>query len=226
MKNKQVVALTGSTRGKKTASESIVNYLQDVLADEKVEICKYRVYQIYKSENMVEELMTVLGEVDLLLISSPVYVHSLPYPLTFLMEQLADKTEQEFWTGKQMLAVIHNGYPEDIQRKASFQICENFAREMGMEWLGAIGFGGSPLIEGRPLEETGGFFKWMRRALDEVGDSIVSGERISAQAREYEEKHFPSLPRWILKILFNLRVKFMARRKGVDLTARPYEEID
>jgi multimeric flavodoxin WrbA len=218
---KCVTALTGSTRGVKTASESIIDYL-DARLGEGVQIKKYRAHQIFQDEVQKESFIKYLEKSDLILICSPVYVHSLPYPLVSLMEQLSRETDKDFWQNKKMMAVIHNGYPEDIQRKPSFEICRNFAEEMGMEWLGGIGFGGSPIIDGKPLEELGWFTKWMRRALDEMSNSIKTGEEISEKTRKFASKHFPSIPLWILKPLMNLRIKSMARKKGIDLFAQPY----
>lgn len=83
------------------------------------------------------------------------------------MERIDDLTHKEFWSDKFMSAVIHNGYPKDIQRKSSKDICYNFSKKMGSNWLGALGFGGSPLIDGKPLEEVGWFTKNMRKSLDE-----------------------------------------------------------
>ncbi len=219
---KKVIALTGSTRGLKTASDSMINYLAEKLEGENINLKKFRAYQVFKEEKQIESILGELEDSELILICSPVYVHSLPYPLISLMEQMAEKTGREFWKGKKMVAIIHNGYPEDIQRKAAITICENFAHEMGMEWLGGIGFGGSPIIDGRPLEEVGGFTKWMRKALDDISKSIKTGKGISEEARRCEKKHFPSIPLWILKIMLNLRLKSNARKNEIDLYARPY----
>jgi hypothetical protein len=142
------------------------------------------------------------------------------------MEQLSQKTGQDFWKDKKMAAVIHSGYPQDIQRKASFAICENFAEEMGMEWLSGIGFGGSPIIDGKPLEEVGRFTKWMRKALEEMAASLEKGEQVSEEAEKYAQKHFPSIPLWILKIMLNLKVRMDARKNGVKFDQQPYLKND
>lgn len=221
-KIKNITVLTGSTSGRKTASESMVNYLAAKLENKAIILNKYRAHQIFQAEDKVKLFMDHLEMSELLLICAPVYVDSLPYPLISLMEQLSMKTANQFWENKKMMVIIHSGYPEDIQRKASFAICENFADEMGMQWLGGIGFGGSPIIEGRPLDEVGGFAKWMRRSLDEMSKSIITGSEISDEAKKYAQKHFPSIPLWILKIMLNLKVKNMAKKNGINLYEQPY----
>ncbi len=190
--SKKVITLIGSTRGKKTASESIVNYLFNDVNE--VELRKYRAHEIFNKKEKLDVFMNDLKDGDILLISSPVYVHSLPYPLTVVLEQMAGKEFKSCWQSKKILAVFHSGYPEDIQRKASFKICENFANETSMKWMGGLGFGGSPLIAGRPLEEVGSFTKWMRKSLDELRISLIEGNEISADAYKMAKKHFPPYP--------------------------------
>lgn len=219
---KNVIALTGSTRGLKTTSESMVNYVATLLDDTGLNLKKYRAFQIFQDEDKVQKLLNSLEESDLLLICTPVYVHSLPYPLLNLLEQLSEKTSVGFWRDKKMLAIIHSGYPKDIQRKASLAICKNFADQMSIEWLGGLGFGGSPIIDGRPLAEVGRFTKWMRRSLDEMSKSIITGNIISDEAKDYAKRHFPGIPLWILKIMLNQRAKSTAKKNGINLYGQPY----
>lgn len=221
-KNEKIIALLGSTRGEKTVTESIINYMIGKVKDKNVSIEKYRAYQIFNDEKRLDIFINSLRTSDLLIICSPVYVHSLPYPLIVVMEKLAGRLNREFWANKQMLSIIHNGYPQAIQRKASMEICENFAGEVGLEWLGGIGFGGSPIIDGRALEEVGSFTKWMRKALDELILTTLDGIPVSERAYKYADKHFPSIPLWILKILMNLKLKQQARKEGVNIYQQPY----
>lgn len=223
MSYNKIIALTGSTRGIKTASESIVNYLEANLINKDVTIKKYRAYQIFNDKDKVELFTADLANSDLLLICSPVYVHSLPYPLISLLEQISTKNNKGIFKDKKLMAIIHSGYPKDIQREASLAICKNFADEMEMKWLGGIGFGGTPIIDGKPLEEVGGYTKWMRRSLEDISRSIMEGKEISEEARKYAKKHFPSIPLSILKILLNMRLKRMAKKNGVNLYAQPYK---
>lgn len=233
--SRKVTALLGSTRGENTVTESIVDYIiketeklqkEQLTEKKKIIINKYRVYQLFKDIDRINNLVQEIKESDLLIICSPVYVHTLPYPVTDIMEQLSNKTNEEFWQGKQMLAIIHNGYPQPIQRQASLEICENFAEQLGIEYLGGLGFGGSPIIAGRSLEEVGRFTKWMRASFDEVcKSSIIDGSEITDTAKNYADKHFPSfIPLWVLKTFMNMIIKKQARDKGIDIYSQPYLE--
>ncbi len=222
LKEKKVTALLGSTRGSKTVTESIADYLRQNFKNAEINLIQYRAHQIFQNEKEISNLIEDLKDSEVFLIVSPVYVHSLPYPIVYLMERIENLTNKKFWGNKFMAAVIHNGYPKDIQRKSSKEICYNFSKKMGCNWLGAIGFGGSPLIAGKPLEEVGWFTKNMRKSLDEFSKNIINKSKISSKAKKYERKHFPSIPLHILKFIMNILNKKKAKENGINLYAQPY----
>jgi len=224
LKLKKVTALLGSTRGNKTVTESIADYLKKEFRNYNVNLIKFRAHQIFQDEKEVSNFIKELKDSDVFLIVSPVYVHSLPYPVINLMEKLEVFTNKKFWKDKFTTAVIHNGYPQDIQRKSSKEICYNFSNKMGSDWLGTLGFGGSPLIAGKPLEEVGWFTKNMRKSLDEFSKNIINQNKISSKAYKYEKKHFPPIPLYILKFLMNILTKKEAKKKGIDLYAQPHKK--
>lgn len=220
--SRKIIALTGSTRGKKTASESMVNYLFDIIGDRDfLKVEKYRAHEIFNNSNKLDQFRREITKADILLISSPIYVHSLPYPLTVIMEEMARGMGDTLYN-KELLTIIHSSYPGEIQRKAGYEICERFAEEMGMKWLGAIGFAGTALLEGRPIDELGRSAKWMKKALNEVGNSMIEGTEISEKARRMAGNFFSiPLPLRAIKIFLNFRVKFKMHKNNLDLYAQP-----
>lgn len=229
--SKKISALIASTRGKKTASESIVNYLHQKITEKKeskdlepsfaFQLKKFRVHEIFNKKQKLTEFLKETKESDTIIISTPVYVHSLPYPLTFILEKMLEES-RECWQGKELTAIIHCGYPESIQRKASIQICKDFADESGMKWLGALDFGGSPIIDGRQLEEVGYFTKWIRRSLDCLSENLIRGEEISEEAYKLAKKNRLPIPGWVMKIMMNMMVKKNIKKQGLDINVKPY----
>lgn len=213
----KITAIIGSNRSAKTTSDAIVNYLvqKDLTGQTVWKI--YRAREIFQTGDKLLNFMEDIKDSDYFLVSTPVYVHSLPYPLISVMEQMAHFTECH---RKKMLAVIHCGYPEDVQRKVSFDICESFAGEAGMHWIGGVGYGASPLINGTPLMDAGIFTKWMRRSLDMVWESLSSGNEITAEITKTARKHFPPIPIRILKTLMNMKMKYDYRK--TNLYVKPY----
>jgi len=224
LKIKKVTALLGSTRGQNTVTESIADYLKQEFKNYETNLIKYRAHQIFQDDKAINAFIEDLKDSEIFVIVSPVYVHSLPYPVIRVMERLEGLTNKKFWKEKFMAAVIHNGYPKEIQRKSSKEICHNFSKEIGSYWLGAIGFGGSPLIDGKPLEDVGWFTKNMRKSLDEFCKDIFNQNKLSSSTKKYEKKHFPPIPLFILKFMMNILNKKQAKEKGIDLYAKPYQK--
>ncbi len=66
---------------------------------------KYRVHQIFQDEEKKQALIKDIAGSELVFICSPVYVHSLPYPLVSLMEYFSEETGKGFWKNKKMMVV-------------------------------------------------------------------------------------------------------------------------
>ena len=81
MKQK-IIAVTGSTRGKNTASEEIVNYIFSELDKKNWIMQKYRAHEIFNKKKKLDNFIKSVNDADCLFFSTPIYVHSLPYPLT------------------------------------------------------------------------------------------------------------------------------------------------
>lgn len=61
MKVKKVTALLGSTRGSKTVTESIADYLMKGFKNYEVNLIKYRGHQIFQDEKEVSNFIKDLG---------------------------------------------------------------------------------------------------------------------------------------------------------------------
>ena len=217
---KRVVFLLGSPRGVKTGSESIADYLGARLPG--FEVQKWRAHQIFRDGARVAEFMKSLQDAHLLVLCSPVYVHSLPWPFQEVLTALADSPARDALSGLTVMAVIHSGYLEEIQRQTCFEMCQHFCSETGMIYQGGIGFGASPLIDGRPLESTGRLMRWVRRALDEMATCITDDRELSDRATRLIRRHFALIPKWLMIPMMKLKVEGDAKKSGVDYRAQPY----
>ncbi len=215
---KRALFLLGSTRGKKTGTESTANYLGERL--EGYEFEKRRAHEFFQDKEKTTSFIDELCESDLFVMLSPVYVHSLPWPFLEVLKAAADSRRKP--TGKNAAAVIHSGYIEPVQRRASREICRNFCNEISMNWLGSIDFGASPLIDGKPLGDLGRLGKWIRSALDETALCLSQGREISIKAEKLMSKHLGFFPRRLLLSFLNIRTRIDARKKKLDLESRPW----
>lgn len=217
---KRVVFLLGSPRGVKTCTESIADYLGARLAG--FEVQKQRAHQIFHDSARMAAFEESLRGAQLVVLCSPVYVHSLPWPFQEVLTALADSPTRGGLSGLKVIAVIHSGYLEEIQRQTCFEMCQHFCRETGMVYQGGLGFGASPLIGARPLESTGWLMRWVRRALGEVATCIADDRELSERAIRLIRRHFALMPKRLMILLMKLKVEGDAKKAGVDYRAQPY----
>lgn len=217
---KRVVFLLGSPRGVKTGTESIADYLGERLPGFEVE--KWRAHQMFRDSERVAAFAETLRGAHLLVLCTPVYVHSLPWPFQEVLTALADAPTRDGLSGLKVMTVIHSGYFEDVQRQTCFEMCCHFCRETGMVYRGGLGFGASPLIAGRPLESTGRVMRWVRRALDEMATCIADDRELSERATALIRRHFALMPKRLMIPLMKMKIERDAKKAGLDYRARPY----
>jgi NAD(P)H-dependent FMN reductase len=91
-------------------------HLMDRLEADDVETQKLYVYPALRSETRMNALITATAAADLVVISAPLYVDSLPAAVTELLEVLHRQLDDHARPAEQLLVVISNcGFPEAEQ---------------------------------------------------------------------------------------------------------------
>ena len=156
------------------------------------------------------------------MLAFPLYVDSLPAPVIAALEKIATHRS----TGKisQRFAAIANcGFPEAHHNDTALAICEQFAHQMDMTWLGSLALGGGEgLVHGVPLNELDGRAIPLKKSLELAAVSLALGMPIPQQARDLLAR--PFIPNWQYKLLGRLGWKQQARQYGVEKTLKrqPY----
>lgn len=228
MYNEQrITVLIGSTQRNST-SEAIVDYLQEKFSSRDIKIDSYKVCEVYQTEKKFTDLVTHISQNDLFVLCAPVYIDGLSYPLINTLEQIHSYKNKQFFREKKLIAIIHSGFPEKIHRETAIEICHNFAQIMGFDWKGAVDFGVSSIIEGKPLNELGIATKWIRQTLDQVVEELVNEDGISSGIiRKSLNLPIPiPIPiKWFPTIL-NFGVHRKIKDEGIkDVLARPYSQV-
>ncbi len=223
-KDQRITALIGSTQHNST-SKAMVDYLQQKFSCYDIKIDTYNACEIYQNEQRFADLMTDISQNNVLLLCVPVYIDSLSYPLISTLEQIYSYKDNKIFHEKKLIAIIHSGFPEKIHREPAIEICHNFARTMGFDWQGAVDFGVSSIIEGKPLNELGIASRWIRKSLDEVVEKIVNEEKVSSGTIRKSLNLPIPLPipiKWFPPIL-NFMISRKLKKEGVeDILDRPY----
>jgi hypothetical protein len=169
----------------------------------------------------IEVLAGSISDASIVGIVSPMYVDTLPYPVIFCLEGLYF-AHREALAGKRLFALVQYGFPDIRLCKPSLAVCQCFARAAGMAWMGGMGYGGGPLINGAPLHTLGSKGARISGALEEALHAVLEDGEIPAKTQVKLAEKIPAALFWPLSMLMNLRARSEARKLGTDLRARPY----
>jgi hypothetical protein len=75
--------------------------------------------------------------IDPVSLAYPLYVDSLPAPVTEALERIAVyRPVTGRANGQRLVAVANCGFPEAEHNRAPLSICQQFARQAGFDWAG------------------------------------------------------------------------------------------
>ena len=149
--------LVGSPFGFRSTSSSLGSYLMDRLTDKGFTTNKVHIHKSVRSQEGMEELLHLIRISDLVVLTFPLYVDSLPAPFIKAMERITKHREEAADTRRQKFVAISNsGFPEAQQNLIALEICRCFAQRSGFEWAGGLALGTGPAIRRKPLDGLGG----------------------------------------------------------------------
>lgn len=223
----KIITLIGSNRAQKSTSAALTGYMEQQLSAQSHDISRHYARSMFrnqeKRDTFLAELQGMSSE-DLLIITAPNYVDSLPAPLLNLFEETLILLGEKALTGKRLLAVFHSGYPERQQRQAGLQIMRCFAKKMGMQWCGGLSFGGTSPIDGQPLENAGPFARKIPPVLDRTVKKITSGELSETDALFLEDVSALPIPLWAAVLMMNTLTRRKARKEKQNIRIQPYKD--
>jgi multimeric flavodoxin WrbA len=214
MDGKKALLLVGSPRKGQSTSGYIGQYLIENLKKQNYEDKTIYINDIFKNETSSKEFVDSINESDVIILTYPLYVDSLPASCIRALEYLTEEREKEDCNRKQkFLAVGNCGFYEKKQIENSLNVCRFFAEKNMITWLGGVGVGGGPQLQGRSLTESGGMTKRLRQALDMISDSIIKEADIPLE--KLKDMTNPPEPEFVYFMIANLGFKYQAKRNGV-----------
>jgi multimeric flavodoxin WrbA len=214
--------LVGSPRGGASVSASLAGYLGRRLAARRILVAAEHVKARDPRLDLGFSGPDGPRQSDLLVLATPLYVDSLPSPVTALLEGLARRKTLAGPRRSRLLAIVNSGFPEAVHNDTALAICKRFAAEAGLDWVGGLGLGGGGMFAGKPLAEQGGRARTVRRALDLTADALSEGRVVPEEARQLMAT-LP-IPRWLYRLFGEWGFRQEARKHGVRarVDARPY----
>jgi len=242
--------LIGSPKPGASSSASLGAYLEDRLvacglATETIVLVK-----ALKTDEGTRALLAATAAADLVVLSFPLYIDSLPAPVVRAFELIADSrttgTSGAAEPGAAIrvapasgaaardasapgaaerpgfAAICQCGFPEAEHDLVALEICANFARAAGFDWAGGLPMGGGGLIDGRPLGARGGLLRSVTRALDLSAAELADGRPVPAEAVRLMAK--PAFPAFAYRFVANRgwRAELKKRGAATPLDAQPY----
>ena len=209
---KSTLLLVGSPRGETSTSASLGAYLLKLLEESGFDTAKGFIHRLVNRNEKIEELLSMVNNADLIILSFPLYVDSLPAPVIKAMELIRDSRNEKQRKNQNFIAISNSGFPEASQIEIALEICKNFAEEVNFNWRGGLALGGGGAVNGRPLEERGGMLRNVIKGLEITAEYLSRGEDIPNEAIELVSKSL--IPSGMYKMMGNLGWRIQSRRYG------------
>lgn len=219
----EVLLLSGSPKEKKSTSYSLLQYLSDALEHKGIKSEILMLHVVSRNGSQIEELTRGLDTVGYVILAAPLYVDSLPGHVVDVFSKIAKiRGSVSERSTPRFSAILNCGFPEAHQNDLALEICKQFSRATGLQWMGGISYPGGPTIDGTPLAESGFRGRLARPSMDCLADLIARGEAAIGDCTESISKLV--LPRRLYVMASQMRWKRLARANSVAkrLDDRPY----
>ena len=225
---RRVLLLVGSPRGRKSTSAALGGYLAGRLTAHGVPTETIQLYPALGSRERTRSLIEAVDAHDLIVLAFPLYIDSLPGPVTRALELIAARRSNAQPAGEArrpaFAAIVNSGLPEAEQNQTALAICDQFARRAGFTWAGGLALGGGySVVNGTPLDELGWRGNSIRASLELTADSLASGNPIPDEAVRLMAKR--RISKWMILLLGPIGWLLKARKYGTvrTLWRQPYK---
>jgi hypothetical protein len=198
----KALLLAGSPGMEKSASEALGRYLLERVAEKGFETSLIRINQTLAVESGLQKILEAVESPDLLVLAYPVYLDSLPYLTTKTLLSIA-RHRQSSPNPRPMdlMAIATCGLPEAQNTVVGLRICQQFAHQAGMRWLGGLGACMSPMLGSGQFNPANRMVHHLAEALDMAARAAAAGNLIPVEAVEIMAK--PVMPAGLYRSMMN-----------------------
>lgn len=219
----KALLLVGSPKGERSTSLSLGNYLVSKLEEFGMASEVEFIHRLVNREEAIQNLYSMINGADLIILSFPLYVDSLPAPVIKAMELIKaerDKLESDKHNTN-LIAICNSGFIESSQSAVALQICRNFANSCGFIWKGGVAMGGGGAIDGDPLQKKEGMLRNVLRGFDIAAQALKDDKEIPQEAIKLISKKL--MPRVLYNLIGNLSWRLEARKFAKrKIRSKPY----
>jgi Flavodoxin-like fold len=221
----KALILNGSPRGEKATSHALGSLLADGLRFHGVDVDRAYALGALHDGARTSALLHAIDAADLVVLAFPVYVDSLPAPLTRVLELVAARTVHGPTATprrRRLAVVVQCGFPEASQCDTALAICRHFAIAAGFDWAGGLASGEGGMLGGGLDRVPPKAAARVRGALAISAEALANGWQIPQAAAD--ELRRPLLRPSLYVLAGNLGWRWDARRHRAKrpLGYRPY----
>ena len=221
---KQILFLNGSPKKAHSTSESICDYLIELLSGKNLQIEKLHIHALLKTKEGEERMLSAVNQADTIVFSCPLYIDAPPSMVMKAMELIAEHKNQTKVAKKQnMLAISNCGFPEAFQNDVALRIYRKFAQDAGFKWLGGLAFGMGAVTNGKPMKIMGFVYPRIRKVFNNVANALFEEKMIEEEIAALAAQHF--IPMRLYTWIGNtITWRAIAIKNGVwNIYSAPYE---
>jgi multimeric flavodoxin WrbA len=218
---RRAALLVGSPRTKKSTSASLGGYLFEQLQRRGIETQTLQIYTSLYSQERMNTLYNAINGSDLVVLAFPLYVDSLPAPVTATLEMIA--THRNASSLVRFSAIANCGFPGAEHNDTALAICSEFARQNRFVWSGGLSMGaGEGIVHGVPLNELDGRAISLKASLDMAAEALMNGNPIPQSAKDLLAR--PIIPNWMYTLNGRFGWRQAAKQFGMEkeLRRQPY----
>lgn len=209
---KSILMIIGSPRLEKSTSHSLARYVLEGLDLRGWKTDMVFSHTLFDSKKSLKELKQQIKDVDIIGLSFPLYVDSIPGPMVEVLSALCKG--KELIRGKRdqkVFAMVNSGFPEPTHSFVAVEMCEQFSKEYGASFLGGLTIGAGPIVQGLPIKQVKRRSKRLVKALDETISGLDEQECIPEKVKKLLSK--PIFPKR-LYLFLGTRVLINRARKN------------
>lgn len=220
--DKKALLLVGSPKGEASTSASLGNYLISKLEESGMISETGFIHRLVNRDETIQKLFEMIDKADLIVLSFPLYVDSLPAPVVKAMELIKEERDRlETKKSKNFMAISQNGFPEYYQNLTALHICKIFAEDCGFIWKGGLALGQGGSIGGKPLLERGGMVRNVVKGLEITAQALTEGKEVPQEAIDLFSKKF--IPNFFYNAIVNVGWRLRARKSAESkIKNKPY----
>jgi NAD(P)H-dependent FMN reductase len=218
---RRALMLVGSPRGSTSVSAAISFHLEGLLREHGLDVSTEWIHRSLRADPELGSLAAALRGSDVVVLATPLYVDSLPAPVTEALELLARRTSASSRRPR-LLAIVNCGFPEAVHTDTALAICRLWANEAGLDWIGGLGIGAGGMFAGKPLAELGGRARAVTRSLALSANAIARGGIVPEEALRLARTL--TIPTWLYRFFGDWGFRQEAKKHGTRgrLGERPY----